>query len=109
MSGRRSRSKGQRGEREWAALLVEHGFTATRNRIGAATDDIIHNVLGVSFEVKRAETLQFSQWWRQAVEQALPDRVPVLAFRSNGEPWRVVLPAEHYLRLEQLRSNRVDE
>lgn len=102
MSGRSSRTKGAVAEREWATKLGEYGFNATRNRIGAKGDDIIHNIPGYSFEVKRQERLNIPAWIKQAVAQALVgNRIPVLAFRQSREPWRVVVDADHYLRLLQ--------
>jgi hypothetical protein len=96
MSGRMSRNKGANAEREWCAMLKERGFSATRNRIGAAGDDVLHNVPNTSFEVKRQERLMIPDWLRQAREQA-GSRVPVLVFRRSAEPWHVALRAEDYL------------
>lgn len=99
MAGKRSRTKGAAAEREWANLLKANGWEASRNRIGVNGDDILHSLdRFISFEVKRAESLRIPQWVRQAEEQAA-GRVPVLAYRQNGEPWRVVVSADHYLDL----------
>jgi Holliday junction resolvase len=92
MSGKRSRTKGQRGEREFLAVLGEElGETLTRNlqqtREGGA-DCIV--LKGWAIEVKRQERLSRGAWWRQAVEQAERAGVqPMLAYRRNGEEWRV--------------------
>ena len=99
LMGKASRSKGQRGEREVAKLLEAAGFEASRHRIGAANDDILHDIPGVSIEVKRSEKLMLPAWIRQADEQAGDDREPVLFFRQSRQPWRVVITAEYYLNL----------
>lgn len=101
MGGKSSRRKGAAAEREWCHYLSDHGFPdATRNRIGVDGDDILHPLMHqISYEVKRQEKLSIPAWLRQAEEQAAPNRTPVLAFRQNSQPWRVVIPADHYLQL----------
>lgn len=92
MTGRMSRDKGSRGEREFlAALGAELGEMLTRNlqqtREGGA--DCVQ-VKGWAIEVKRHESLSRPAWWRQACEQAERLGVqPMLAYRRNREPWRV--------------------
>lgn len=92
MSGKRSRNKGARGEREFLAKLGEElGEALTRNlqqtREGGADCVVVH---GWAIEIKRQERLSRGAWWRQAVKQAEKLGVqPMLAYRRNGEPWRV--------------------
>lgn len=95
-SGRGSRQKGARGEREFRDLLCASGFEARRD--GRLDDDLVHNVEGFHFEVKRRETLAIPAWMRQARKDA-NGRIPVVAFRRNGEPWQVVIDAEAFLNL----------
>lgn len=97
--GSSARRKGAEGERELAAFLRERGIEATRNaRNGISTDDIAHSLEGIHLEVKRTERAEPLKWSRQAEKDA-GDRVPVVVWRSNGEPWRVILRAEHFLHL----------
>jgi hypothetical protein len=116
---RAQREKGKRGEREFAALLENHGFSARRD--GRLDDDLAHDVDGYHFEVKRRETLALPAWHRQA-EQDAGDRVAVVAYRRNAEPWRASLDAEQLVRLlsieraaravvaaEVLRASSIDE
>lgn len=99
MGGKSSRTKGASAEREFAAVLKEHGYAATRNRIGISGDDLLVPELShLSFEVKRQEKLCVPAWLKQAEQQA-GTREPVLVFRQNGQPWRAVVRAEHYLSL----------
>lgn len=92
---KRSRSKGQRGERELFALLSDElGFIVRRNvdqaRSGGA-DGL--EVPGLAIEVKRRESLSVPTWWAQTCEQArLLGRLPILFYRRNKEPWRCVIP-----------------
>lgn len=98
-----SRSKGQRGEREVAAML--NGIAAavaarlscpapvmSRNLV--QTQNGGHDLVGIDWiavEVKfYKETQQLDQWWAQAVRQG--ERVnaePVLIWKNNGRKWRV--------------------
>ena len=90
MTGRRSRNKGARGEREVLKLLGEElGISLTRNleqsRAGGGDCLVIR---GWCLEIKRQEALSRPSWWRQAVDQA--QRVgqePMLLFRRSREPW----------------------
>lgn len=89
-----SRDKGARGEREFLkALGDELGEALTRNleqtRNGGA--DCL-KVKGWAIEVKRREALSRPAWWRQACEQAeSAGGQPMLAYRRNREPWRVMV------------------
>jgi Holliday junction resolvase len=105
MSGRRSRSKGARGERDFRDLVRRHGFDADRD--GRLAADLRHDVPGVHFEVKRCETITLGKWLRQA-EAECGDDVPVVAFRQSNQPWRVVVPADEYLqaKADQAALNR---
>ena len=94
--GRSSRQKGARGEREFRDLLRRYGFACDRD--GSERGDLIHDVPGIHFEVKRRETLALPAWIRQAEGDA-GDKVPVIAWRKNGQLWRVDAPAAHYLGL----------
>jgi hypothetical protein len=42
----------------------------------------------LALEVKRQESDFKSTWWQQVVKAAGPDRVPVLMWRRNHQPWR---------------------
>ena len=86
-----SRAKGQRGERELCALLGERlGIDLARNldqcRSGGADIELPRYAI----EVKRGERF-LSKWIDQAIEQSGSDRVPVLAWRQNRQPWRLIV------------------
>ena len=82
-SGRFSRSKGQRGERELFNLVskklgieIKRGLNASRDG-GADSLDL----QGFSFEVKRCERVEIKKWWGQTVNQA-DHGIPVLFNRG---------------------------
>lgn len=93
-----SRSKGQRGEREFLGLLSELlGLDEKLNRNLSQTREGGADCIqlpGVAIEVKNCATITLPQWWKQAVEQA--DRlncVPVLAYKVARKGWYVITPA----------------
>ncbi len=98
MNGRGKRAKGAAGERELAALLSDHlGFVVKRN-LGQArdgADDL--TVQHFRLEVKRQETLRIDEWSKQVESCTQPGEIPVLAYRRNGQPWRVCLRLEDFI------------
>jgi hypothetical protein len=94
MSGKRSRTKGARGELECFKVLGDElGQSLKRNLVQSREGggDCLE-VLGFCIEVKRVERLAIPAWWRQACAQAEDLRVePILAFRQNYKPWRFLL------------------
>jgi len=108
MSGLRSRTKGQSGERELAALLSElTGRRVTRRVRQHAGDSDLVGLPGWCVESKRARsaplTLIAREWWPQAVAQAnAQGTIPLLCFRADRQPWRAVWPA--WVHLPELRT-----
>lgn len=105
MDGRASKNKGARGEREFAAKLVEHGIDARRHgkqfyeQDGSREHaDVDHNLPHIHFEVKRREKLSVTAALRQAKGER-PDRMPVVAHRANCEPWKITFLADDILPL----------
>ena len=89
--GKSSRDKGQRGEREFAALIREYmGHEITR-QLGQERDggaDIVYG--GYAIQVKRCETLQLAKWWEQTCNDAFSHNLePALAYRQNRGNWRI--------------------
>lgn len=92
----KSRAKGAGGEREFRDVLRSHGYEARRD--GRLDDDLDHDVPGTHFEVKRRERYELDEWIAQA-ERDARGRVPIVAFRKSRQPWRLIVPADHYLAL----------
>lgn len=110
MSGAMARNKGGRGEREVVQLLNSiinqvilsqewpHGHVEAarmciqRNQNQSAIGGCdLNGVFGIAIEVKRQEQLNLNSWWTQCVEQAKRNNeLPVLIYRQNHQPWRVV-------------------
>lgn len=104
------RAKGANGEREIADALnyiiyqqmkllgmseqeaLKGMTTVQRNQNQSAVGgNDLTNVLGLSVEVKRQETLSIPAWWRQCVVAAnRNNEVPVLVYRQNRKAWQVM-------------------
>jgi Holliday junction resolvase len=97
--GAASRTKGRAGEQELARLLTEELGPVGRNLLQtrAGGHDLEGPALrGWALEVKRyhrATPALLTEWWQQAEQQARSaGRAPCLAWRSDREPWRVLVP-----------------
>ena len=104
--GAMSRRKGSRAEAELVAILRAAGWPHARRVFdsGSAGGGDVEGPAGVHLEVKRCERLQVLAWCRQAESEARSTDVPVVAFRTSGEPWRAVLPLDELLALLRLRE-----
>ena len=100
MNRRGKRNKGAAGERELAGILKDHlGFEVKRN-LGQArdgADDI--TIQKFRIEVKRQERLQVDKWSEQVESCSKSGEIPILAYRRNGQPWRVCLKLDDFIPL----------
>jgi hypothetical protein len=97
-----SRNKGKVGEREFAALLREHGFDARRGQQfagGADSPDVVSDALAwLHVEVKRVQNLNLTD----ACVQASGDsggKPWIVAHRRNHAPWLITMRAEFFFEL----------
>lgn len=101
MSGRTSARKGAAGEREVQEIFRRHGYDVQRagTQTYGTTPDL-YNAAGLHLEVKRAERLSLPAWITQSERDAAAflDGAPTVVFRSNREPWRIVLRLEDFLK-----------
>ena len=107
-----AKRKGSAGERELLHLLEAHGIPAHRNDQrfigGVDRPDISAEVSGIPLhvEVKRQERLRLSEAVAQAVRDANGHALPVVAHRSNRQPWLVTARMEDVLRVLNERESR---
>ena len=100
-----AKKKGSAGERELLSLLEAHGIPAHRNLQqfvgGVDNPDIAATVCGlpVHLEVKRQERLRLSEAMAQAVRAANGHALPIVAHRSNRQPWLLTVRLEDVLQL----------
>ena len=100
-----AKRKGNSGERELLHLLEAHGIAAHRNLQqfvgGADNPDVAAEVCGLPLhiEVKRQERLRLSEAVAQAVHDANGNALPIVAHRSNRQPWLVTARLEDVFRV----------
>lgn len=101
--GLAARMKGQRYERELAALINERLGLACRrgfqSRGGAEAADIEGFIPGFHLEAKRQERTNIWRFMRQAEEDAKEGEIPVVVTRRSREPSLAVLWFEDFLEL----------
>ena len=88
-----SKQKGARGEREFRDFLKERGVEARRGQQfsgGVDSPDVVHNIPGVHFEVKRTEAGNPYKWLEQAINDA-GNKMPIVAHRKNNKDWIAVM------------------
>jgi hypothetical protein len=97
-----SRTKGKVGEREFAALLREHGFDARRGQQfsgGAESPDVVSEALAwLHVEVKRVQNLNLTDACVQA-EGDSGGKPWIVAHRRNHAPWLITMRAEFFFEL----------
>jgi Holliday junction resolvase len=100
MGGRTSRNKGAGAERELATTLTEELGFCVKRKLSQARDSGDDIQIGkYRIEVKRREKLAIMDWCRQVEACTAASEVPLVAFRQNGQPWRVVIKLEHLIPL----------
>jgi hypothetical protein len=97
-----SRNKGKVGEREFAALLREHGFDARRGQQFSGSPDfpdVVSDALAwLHVEVKRVQNLNMTDACAQASGDA-GGKPWIVAHRRNHAPWLITMRAEFFFRL----------
>lgn len=102
-----SRNKGARGELMWRDKLREAGFEAFRGCQnagrdaggGEAPDIICPSLPGLHHEVKFVEKLNIQNAMDQAVRDAKPHQIPVVAHKKKNADWLITVKAEDWLKL----------
>ncbi len=96
MSGNFSRLKGAEAERAACRLLEGWlGVPFTRNlRQSAHGGPDIVGPEWLAVEVKRAETLRLSEWFRTAQANACDWQIPLLMYRKSYAPWIFMAPVD---------------
>ena len=107
-----SRDKGKRGELEFAHFLTDRGYQAHRGQQyhgGPDSPDVICEELPFHIEVKRSERLSLYPALNQAISEAGPGQVPMVAHRQNKKDWVCILKAADLLRLTQSGPLRTEQ
>jgi len=97
-----SKQKGSRGEREWAEVCRQYGYTESRRTqqyCGDAGDSDVVGIPGIFQEVKRVENLHIHKAIEKAEENAPEDEIPIVAYRKNRKPWLVIMSAANFFKI----------
>lgn len=90
-----ARNKGHDAEREVIKILTEAcGKQVELHRNLLQTRQGGYDIVGLEWlaiEVKRQETLDVENWWKQTLKQADDNQVPVLIYRQNRKAWNIVM------------------
>ena len=97
-----SKRKGKTGELEFSRLCREQGYDCRRTaqycgNTGDAAD--VTGLPGIHVEVKRVERLNVSEAMGQAIRDARPGEIPVVAHRRDRHPWLVTMRLEDWFEL----------
>jgi Holliday junction resolvase len=105
--GRMSKSKGKRGELEFASELRRlFGINAQRGVQycgGSGSPDVISDFSEVHFEIKRAERLSLYPALRQAIKDA-GENIPVVCHRANHQDWVVIVRLDDLPKLATIMN-----
>lgn len=97
-----SKRKGCAGERKFAALCRDHGYTEAHRgqqfHGGYDTPDVA-GLPGIHIEVKRVEKLNISDAMAQSVRDSEGKAMPIVAHRRNRSPWLITMRAEDWFRI----------
>lgn len=102
-----SRNKGKVGEREFAALLREHGFDARRGQQFSGSPDspdVVSDELSwLHVEVKRVQNLNLADACAQAKRDQTGSGLTkklawIVAHRRNHAPWLITMRAETFFQ-----------
>lgn len=96
-----SKQKGNRGEREFAALCRAEGYDAKRGMQfqGGTDSPDVKGLPGIHIEVKRTEKLNINEAMRQALIDSDGKAIPIVAHRKNNHKWLITMVAEDWFEL----------
>lgn len=104
-----SKQKGNRGERELAALLQAKGHDAHRNYQwatgGMENPDV--SLPGVHIEVKRTEKLSLYDAMEQACRDANGKTLPIVAHRRNRKDWVVIMTLSDFMEVYESWQSKI--
>lgn len=96
-----SRAKGARGEREWAKVCRDEGYSEARRGqqfSGLEGEDVV-GLPGIHCEVKRVEKFMLYDAMEQSKRDAKNDQLPIVAHRRNNCRWVVIMDAEDWFKI----------
>lgn len=101
-----ARTKGVAAEREVFKIISDVLNIEVKRNLVQTREGGYDAVAGeFAIECKRQETLRLSDWWSQAVNQAIAaKKMPMLIYRQSRQPWRVRVWARDYLAIHGVNA-----
>lgn len=96
-----SRNKGAVGEREFARLCREEGYSGARRGqqfSGLEGEDVV-GLPGIHIEVKRVEALNIDKAMHQSMRDRLTSQMPIVAHRKNSCEWLITMKANDWFEI----------
>jgi len=97
-----SKSKGGRGEREFAALCREEGYSNTHRGQqfqGSFDSPDVKGLPGIHVEVKRVERLNIHDAMAQSIRDSGGKAIPIVAHRRNRDKWLITMCFSDWIQL----------
>jgi len=97
-----AKSKGGRGEREFAALCREQGYSDVckgQQFKGGIDSPDVRGLPHVHIEVKRTERLNIHNAMAQSVRDSGGQAIPIVAHRRNRDKWMITMLAEDFFTI----------
>ena len=107
MSGRKSKQKGKRGEREWAQVLTENGINSKRGvqyQGGPESPDVVSEDCIAHWEVKKAEALRIHDALDQAIDDCPSDKIPIVSYKKSRKDWICIMRGKDAIDLIKYAS-----
>ena len=100
MANINSKSKGKRGEREFARLCRDNGYDARRGQqySGIEGEDVV-GLPGIHIEVKRVERLNLYDAMSQSKGDSKDGEIPIVAHRKNNCNWLITMNADDFFKI----------
>lgn len=102
-TGKASKAKGARGERELASKLREYGYENSKRGqqyCGVKGNaDVIDALPEIHIECKRTERLSLYEAIGQAKAEAKPWEHPAVFHRRNNCEWLVIMPLDNWIQI----------
>lgn len=96
-----SRAKGAVGEREFARLCRDEGYSKVRRGqqyCGIEGSDVV-GLPGVHIEVKRVQALNIEKAMGQSRRDAIGEVFPIVAHRKNDCKWLITMDAHDWFMI----------
>lgn len=98
------RRKGRDAEREVERIAHAAGLPCDRALSGRRQPAGDVSLPGVAVEVRRRNRVRLVEWSREHEQRTPEHLIPAVAYRPDGEPWRVSLPLADLLDLLRERE-----